>query len=47
MIADVAQLAFGFAGRVDLHIPLGVAIFGLSVLMLLAARGLRAGSTLP
>lgn len=39
-VAVIAQLSLGFTGRVDLHVPLGVAIFGGAIWLLDAARGL-------
>lgn len=40
LIANVTQLSLGFAGRLDLHVPLGVGIFGASIVMLIAASRL-------
>ena len=42
MAALVAQIGSGFGGRLALHVPLGVAIFGLSVAALIATRPLTA-----
>lgn len=39
-VVIVVQLSLGFDGRVDLHIPMGVAIFGITVGLLAASRGL-------
>lgn len=38
LVADVFQLSFGFAGQLEAHVPLGVAIFGLSLTLLAGAR---------
>lgn len=42
-VAEILQIGYGFAGRLAIHIPLGVAIFGLSLVLLLGAapRGAR------
>jgi hypothetical protein len=38
--AEIVQIGYGFAGRLAVHVPLGVAVFGLSLTLLLATRGL-------
>lgn len=40
LVAQVLQISYGFAGRLALHVPLGVAIFGLSLALLLGTRTL-------
>jgi hypothetical protein len=39
--ADVVQIVLGFAGRLAVHVPLGVAIFGASLVLLIATGDLR------
>ncbi len=39
-VVIVVQLSLGFDGRIDLHLPVGVAIFGVTVGLLAASRGL-------
>ncbi len=41
--AMIFQLEFGFEGRLALHVPLGVAIFGTVLFMLFAARNVATG----
>jgi hypothetical protein len=36
LAAEILQIGYGFAGRLAVHVPLGVAIFGLSLVLLLA-----------
>ena len=40
LLAEELQLGFGYARMLALHVPLGVAIFGLTVAMLVATRRL-------
>ena len=40
LLAEEFQLGFGYARILALHVPLGVAIFGLTVAMLVATRRL-------
>ena len=48
LAAEVTQIGFGYGRRLALHVPLGVAIFGLTVALALAcwrlARPAREGS---
>jgi hypothetical protein len=37
LVAEVTQMGFGYEGRLAVHVPLGVAIFGLAVAVALAS----------
>jgi hypothetical protein len=37
LVAEVTQMGFGYEGRLAVHVPLGVVIFGLAVTLALAS----------
>jgi hypothetical protein len=48
LVAEVTQMAFGYEGRLAVHVPLGVFIFGLAVALALASwRRPRPASQVP
>jgi len=47
LLAEELQLGFGYARMLALHVPLGVAIFGLTVAMLVATRRLTRVDRVP
>jgi hypothetical protein len=48
LVAEVTQMGFGYEGRLAVHVPLGVAVFGLAVtLALVSWRQPRPASQAP
>lgn len=43
LVAEIVQISAGYGGDLRLHVPLGVAIFGLGLWLLLAAVNVKRG----